>query len=77
MLFFFTHLFHLNRYLVKALTQETLGKSEDVIYRCSCLTHLLRESLGGNAKLTVVCNISPDNKYAIVTSISILTIYKI
>ncbi|KDO62189.1 hypothetical protein CISIN_1g001229mg [Citrus sinensis] len=49
-------------YLVKALTQETLGKSEDVIYRCSCLTHLLRESLGGNAKLTVVCNISPDNK---------------
>ncbi|KAA8523588.1 hypothetical protein F0562_010011 [Nyssa sinensis] len=37
-------------------------KSEDIPYRSSSLTHLLRESLGGNAKLTVICTISPDNK---------------
>lgn len=52
------------RHLVNALTQGTQPrKSEDVRYRSSCLTHLLRESLGGNAKLTVICNVSPDNKY--------------
>ncbi|KAG6685873.1 hypothetical protein I3842_12G134000 [Carya illinoinensis] len=38
------------------------GKSDDVSYRDSCLTHLLQESFGGNAKLTVICAISPDNK---------------
>ncbi|KAF4381229.1 hypothetical protein G4B88_015495 [Cannabis sativa] len=36
------------------------GKPEDVLYKSSCLTHLLRESLGGNSKLTVLCAISPD-----------------
>ncbi|GAB2279831.1 hypothetical protein Dimus_014470 [Dionaea muscipula] len=35
---------------------------EDGAYRNSCLTHLLRESLGGNAKLSVICTISLDNK---------------
>ncbi|KAG2682485.1 hypothetical protein I3760_11G193900 [Carya illinoinensis] len=38
------------------------GKSEDVPYRGSCLTHLLQESFGGNAKLTVICAIHPENK---------------
>ncbi|XP_062077549.1 kinesin-like protein KIN-12F [Humulus lupulus] len=36
------------------------GKPEDALYKSSCLTHLLRESLGGNSKLTVLCAISPD-----------------
>ncbi|PON43304.1 Kinesin-like protein [Parasponia andersonii] len=36
------------------------GKPEDVLYKGSCLTHLLRESLGGNSRLTVLCAISPD-----------------
>ncbi|XP_015866693.3 kinesin-like protein KIN-12F [Ziziphus jujuba] len=36
------------------------GKSEDSLYKGSCLTQLLRESLGGNSKLTVICAISPD-----------------
>ncbi|KAF8414212.1 hypothetical protein HHK36_002212 [Tetracentron sinense] len=38
------------------------GKSQNIPYRSSCLTHLLRESLGGNAKLTVICAISPFDK---------------
>ncbi|KAL2476030.1 Kinesin motor family protein [Abeliophyllum distichum] len=38
------------------------GKSEDVPFKSSCLTHLLRESFGGNAKLSIICAIAPDNK---------------
>ncbi|XP_068668043.1 kinesin-like protein KIN-12C [Aristolochia californica] len=37
-------------------------KNPDVPYRESCLTHLLRESLGGNTKLTVICAISPSGR---------------
>lgn len=66
-------LFHWCRYLVNALVQETQpGKPEDAVCRNSCLTDLLQESLGGNAKLTVICNVSPDNKYATVTSFRLL-----
>ncbi|KAJ0790472.1 putative plus-end-directed kinesin ATPase [Helianthus annuus] len=38
------------------------GESKDILYNNSCLTHLLKESLGGNSKLTVICAISPDDK---------------
>ncbi|KAJ0585980.1 putative plus-end-directed kinesin ATPase [Helianthus annuus] len=38
------------------------GESKDIPYNNSCLTHLLKESLGGNSKLTVICAISPDDK---------------
>ncbi|XP_022843523.1 kinesin-like protein KIN-12F isoform X1 [Olea europaea var. sylvestris] len=38
------------------------GKSEDVSFRSSSLTHLLGESFGGNAKLSIICAIAPDNK---------------
>ncbi|KAK4420827.1 Kinesin-like protein KIN-12F [Sesamum alatum] len=38
------------------------GISEEVPYRSSRLTHLLRESFGGNAKLSIICTISPDYK---------------
>ncbi|KAI3820478.1 hypothetical protein L1987_08026 [Smallanthus sonchifolius] len=38
------------------------GESTNIPYNDSCLTHLLRESLGGNSKLTVICAISPDDK---------------
>lgn len=38
------------------------GKAEDVSHTESCLTHLLQESFGGNAKLTVICAISPEHK---------------
>nr|XP_043638586.1 kinesin-like protein KIN-12F [Erigeron canadensis] len=37
-------------------------QAKDIPYNSSCLTHLLRESLGGNSKLTVICAISPDDK---------------
>lgn len=52
------------RHLVNTLATEgpKSGKSDDAMYRGSCLTHLLRESLGGNSKLTVICAISPDKK---------------
>nr|GMC76424.1 kinesin-like protein KIN12A [Ipomoea batatas] len=36
---------------------------ENVPYNSSCLTHLLKESLGGNAKLSVICTISQDYKH--------------
>ncbi|RZC65820.1 hypothetical protein C5167_009509 [Papaver somniferum] len=38
------------------------GNPSDVPYRSSCLTHLLRESFGGNAKLSVLCTVSPHDR---------------
>ncbi|KAK4804375.1 hypothetical protein SAY86_004192 [Trapa natans] len=52
---------HLGR-LVHALANRSQVTDEDALYKGSRLTHLLRESLGGNAKLTVICAISPYNK---------------
>ncbi|XVF03716.1 hypothetical protein REPUB_Repub05bG0017600 [Reevesia pubescens] len=50
-------------YLVNTLAKETQSETaEDAPYGGSCLTRILRESLGGNAKLTVICNISADNR---------------
>ncbi|XP_022735456.1 kinesin-like protein KIN-12F [Durio zibethinus] len=50
-------------YLGNTLAEETQPeKPEDSPCGGSCLTHILRESLGGNAKLTVICNISADNR---------------
>lgn len=50
-------------HLVNTLAKETQPeKPEDALYGGSCLTRILRESLGGNAKLTVICNISADNR---------------
>ncbi|CAA0833616.1 Kinesin motor family protein [Striga hermonthica] len=49
--------------LVNILAERSQsGKSEDIPYRSSRLTHVLRESFGGNAKLSVICTISPNNK---------------
>ncbi|KAK3032485.1 hypothetical protein RJ639_037298 [Escallonia herrerae] len=49
--------------LVNILAERSPSrKLEDVPYKSSRLTHLLRESLGGNTKLTVICAISPDDK---------------
>ncbi|KAG7015555.1 Kinesin-like protein KIN-12F, partial [Cucurbita argyrosperma subsp. argyrosperma] len=52
-------------HLIDSLAKETeLRTSEERLYRSSCLTHLLRESFGGNAKLTVICAVSPDNNFS-------------
>ncbi|GMP65155.1 hypothetical protein CsSME_00026088 [Camellia sinensis var. sinensis] len=37
------------------------GKTQDIAYRSSSLTNLLKESLGGNVKFAVICAISPDS----------------
>lgn len=47
-------------YLVDSLAKRSHGGDKGVPYKASCLTHLLRESFGGNSKLTVICAISPD-----------------
>ncbi|KAL1369880.1 hypothetical protein HN51_000242 [Arachis hypogaea] len=50
-------------HFVDALIKEPqFAKDEANPHRKSCLTHLLRDSLGGNSKLSVICSISPDNK---------------
>ncbi|KAM7280331.1 hypothetical protein ACFE04_007465 [Oxalis oulophora] len=50
-------------HVVNTLAKGTQpDKAEDSLYQGSSLTHLLRDSLGGNAKLTVVCAVSPDKK---------------
>ncbi|OMO91708.1 hypothetical protein CCACVL1_07045 [Corchorus capsularis] len=48
-------------YVVNALAKET--QPDNAPYEGSCLTRIIRESLGGNAKLTVICNISADNRF--------------
>ncbi|CAN4103952.1 unnamed protein product [Withania somnifera] len=51
-------------HLVNVLSERSQSrKLEDVSYSSSSLTHLMRESLGGNAKLSVICSISPENKH--------------
>ncbi|GMH05785.1 hypothetical protein Nepgr_007625 [Nepenthes gracilis] len=53
--------FHVNcSHLVSSLADGT--QPEDFTNRSSHLTHLLQESLGGNAKLSVICTISSVNK---------------
>ncbi|KAL8509810.1 hypothetical protein ACS0TY_016873 [Phlomoides rotata] len=49
--------------LVNILAEGSkLENSEEIPYTSSRLTHLLKESFGGNAKLSVICTITPDNK---------------
>ncbi|XP_019183285.1 PREDICTED: kinesin-like protein KIN-12F [Ipomoea nil] len=50
--------------LVNILSEQSQRVLEVVPYSCSSLTHLLRESLGGNAKLSVICTISQTDKHA-------------
>jgi hypothetical protein len=39
------------------------GKHRHIPYRDSRLTFLLQESLGGNAKLAMICAVSPASRY--------------
>ncbi|KAL0905212.1 hypothetical protein M5K25_027401 [Dendrobium thyrsiflorum] len=48
--------------LINILAEVSLsGKHRHIPYRDSRLTFLLQESLGGNAKLAMICNVSPSN----------------
>ncbi|KAK9151394.1 hypothetical protein Syun_009703 [Stephania yunnanensis] len=50
-------------HLVRILGENKRSRGpKDTPYQSSCLTHLLQESLGGNAKLSVICAISPVEK---------------
>ncbi|KAF3780172.1 Kinesin-like protein [Nymphaea thermarum] len=44
------------------------GNSQHIPYRCSSLTYLLRDSIGGNTKLTVLCTVSPAQRNCADTS---------
>ncbi|KAK4793829.1 hypothetical protein SAY86_011823 [Trapa natans] len=52
---------HLGR-IVNDLAEPSQVTNKDALYKGSKLTHLLQESIGGNAKLTVICAVSSDNK---------------
>ena len=47
--------------VIKALTSGKAGKDQYVPYRDSKLTRLLQESLGGNARTTLIINCSPSS----------------
>ncbi|CAH8261150.1 unnamed protein product [Arabidopsis lyrata] len=50
-------------HVVNALAKNVHpGISDRSLHKTSCLTHLLQESLGGNSKLTILCNIFPSDK---------------
>jgi len=47
--------------VIKALTETKRGKAPHIPYRDSKLTRLLQESLGGNARTTLIINCSPSS----------------
>ncbi|KAK6934542.1 Kinesin motor domain [Dillenia turbinata] len=50
--------------LVNILAEDAQSGKHDVPYGRFVLTHLMRETLGGNAKLTVICAVSSDSRNA-------------
>jgi len=46
--------------VIQALVDNAQGKQRHVHYRDSKITFLLRDSLGGNSKTTMLCNVSPS-----------------
>lgn len=47
--------------VIEILAEKSIGKrkNEIVPYRSSCLTRILQNSLGGNAKTIMICALSP------------------
>lgn len=48
-------------HVIKSLLEIAEGKKCHIHYRDSKLTHLLKDSLGGNSKTCIIANISPAN----------------
>jgi kinesin family protein 15 len=48
-------------HVIKNLIEIAEGKARHIHYRDSKLTHLLKDSLGGNSKTCIIANISPAN----------------
>jgi Kinesin motor domain len=68
-------LIFLTRNLINILGEiSQSGKQRHIPYRDSKLTFLLQESLGGNAKLAMICAVSPSVKYTILYSASLFCI---
>ncbi|CAK9095957.1 Kinesin-like protein KIF15 (Kinesin-related protein KRP180) [Durusdinium trenchii] len=59
---------HINKSLsalgnvISALVERSKGRTQHVPHRDSVLTYLLRDSLGGNTKTSIIATISPDEK---------------
>lgn len=47
--------------VIQALTKVSMGKNAHVHYRDSKLTYLLRDSLGGNSKTSIIATVSPTD----------------
>ena len=45
--------------VINSLVEASEGKSRHIHYRDSRLTFLLKDSLGGNSKTTLIANVSP------------------
>ncbi|KAM0901094.1 hypothetical protein ACQ4PT_020226 [Festuca glaucescens] len=57
---------HINRSLLtlgKVVRQLSKGRSGHIPYRDSKLTRILHSSLGGNARTTIVCTMSPAHTH--------------
>jgi hypothetical protein len=51
--------------VIRALSEQSEGEEKFIPYRNSILTWILKDSLGGNSKTTMLATISPiDNSYA-------------
>jgi len=59
------------QYVIMQINDAARGKSTYISYRSSMLTQILRDSLGGNCKTTMIANISID-KSDITESVSTL-----
>jgi kinesin family protein 15 len=46
--------------VIRSLVQSAQGKQQHIHYRDSKLTFLLKDSLGGNSKTTIIATISPS-----------------
>ena len=54
--------FHFRK-LVNVLSETPESQKEDLPYEQSRLTHVLKDTLGGNSRVTFLCSISSEHRY--------------